>query len=72
MLNVIAFEGLGDLVLVDHSYGGLIITAVADAIPDKSDPWFTLMHLLVSTVNLYLTWTPPLLPGWQRISLQPR
>ncbi|WP_405083304.1 alpha/beta fold hydrolase [Pantoea agglomerans] len=36
VFNVIAFEGLGDLVLVGHSYGGFIITAVADAIPDKS------------------------------------
>ena len=35
ILNVIAFEGLGDVVLVGHSYGGQIITAVADAVPEK-------------------------------------
>jgi pimeloyl-ACP methyl ester carboxylesterase len=35
VLNVIAFEGLDDIVLAGHSYGGQIITAVADAIPDK-------------------------------------
>jgi pimeloyl-ACP methyl ester carboxylesterase len=35
ILNVIAFEGLDDIVLVGHSYGGHIITAVADVIPDK-------------------------------------
>ncbi|WP_347557379.1 alpha/beta hydrolase [Robbsia sp. KACC 23696] len=35
VLNVIAFEGLDDVVLVGHSYGGSIITAVADAIPEK-------------------------------------
>ena len=35
VLNVIAFEGLDDLVLVGHSYGGQIVTAVADAVPDK-------------------------------------
>jgi pimeloyl-ACP methyl ester carboxylesterase len=35
VLNVIAFEGLDDVVLVGHSYGGQIITAVADGIPDK-------------------------------------
>jgi pimeloyl-ACP methyl ester carboxylesterase len=35
ILNVISFEELDDIVLVGHSYGGLIITAVADAIPDK-------------------------------------
>ena len=35
VLNVIAFEGLDDIVLAGHSYGGQIITAVADAVPDK-------------------------------------
>jgi pimeloyl-ACP methyl ester carboxylesterase len=35
ILNVIEFEGLNDVVLVGHSYGGSIITAVADAIPEK-------------------------------------
>jgi pimeloyl-ACP methyl ester carboxylesterase len=35
ILNVIAFEGLDDIVLVGHSYGGHIITAVADVIPEK-------------------------------------
>lgn len=35
ILNIIAFEGLDDIVLVGHSYGGHIITAVADAIPEK-------------------------------------
>lgn len=35
VLNVIEFEGLDDVVLVGHSYGGSIITAVADAIPGK-------------------------------------
>jgi pimeloyl-ACP methyl ester carboxylesterase len=35
VLNVIEFESLNDVVLVGHSYGGHIITAVADAIPEK-------------------------------------
>lgn len=35
VLNVIEFEGLEDVVLVGHSYGGSIITAVADAVPEK-------------------------------------
>lgn len=35
VLNVISFEGLDHLVLVGHSYGGHIITAVADAIPEN-------------------------------------
>ncbi|MCX2861980.1 alpha/beta hydrolase [Paucibacter sp. PLA-PC-4] len=35
VLKVVAFEGLEDIVLVGHSYAGMIITAVADAIPEK-------------------------------------
>lgn len=35
ILNVVAFEGLSDIVLAGHSYGGRVVTAVADAIPDK-------------------------------------
>ena len=35
VLNTIAFEGLDDIVLAGHSYGGQVITAVADAVPDK-------------------------------------
>lgn len=33
--NAILFEGLGDVVLVGHSYGGMVITAVADSIPGR-------------------------------------
>lgn len=35
ILKTIEFEGLRDVVLVGHSYGGSIITAVADAIPER-------------------------------------
>jgi pimeloyl-ACP methyl ester carboxylesterase len=35
ILNVIAFENLRDVVLVGHSYGGMVITGVADRIPDR-------------------------------------
>ena len=35
MLNVIRYEDLSDVVLLGHSYGGMVITAVADAIPEK-------------------------------------
>ena len=35
ILNVVAFEELDDVVLVGHSYGGQVITAVADAVPEK-------------------------------------
>ena len=35
ILNVIKFEELADIILIGHSYGGMVITGVADRIPDK-------------------------------------
>ena len=35
ILNVVRFEQLDRIILVGHSYGGTVITGVADAIPDK-------------------------------------
>jgi pimeloyl-ACP methyl ester carboxylesterase len=35
IVNVILWENLHDVVLVGHSYGGMIITGVADRVPDR-------------------------------------
>ncbi|MGB9044297.1 MAG: alpha/beta fold hydrolase, partial [Pseudolabrys sp.] len=35
VLGVIKYEQLNDIVLVGHSYGGCVISGVAEAIPDK-------------------------------------
>jgi pimeloyl-ACP methyl ester carboxylesterase len=35
VVNTILFEDLHDVVLVGHSYGGLVITGVADSIPER-------------------------------------
>jgi pimeloyl-ACP methyl ester carboxylesterase len=35
VLGVIAFEGLSDITLMGHSYGGMVITGVADRVPAK-------------------------------------
>jgi pimeloyl-ACP methyl ester carboxylesterase len=35
IVNVIKYEELSDVILVGHSYGGMVITGVADAMPDK-------------------------------------
>jgi pimeloyl-ACP methyl ester carboxylesterase len=35
VLNVFHYEGLEDVVLAGHSYGGMVITGVADRIPSK-------------------------------------
>lgn len=35
IVNVILFENLRDIVLLGHSYGGMVITGVADSLPDR-------------------------------------
>lgn len=35
VVNIILWEDLHDVVLVGHSYGGMVITGVADRIPDR-------------------------------------
>jgi len=35
VVNLIRFENLHDVVLVGHSYGGMVITGVADRLPDR-------------------------------------
>jgi pimeloyl-ACP methyl ester carboxylesterase len=35
IVNVIRYEDLHDVVLVGHSYGGMVISGVADRIPDR-------------------------------------
>ncbi|MEJ2504355.1 MAG: alpha/beta hydrolase [Gemmatimonadota bacterium] len=35
VVNLILFEDLHDVVLLGHSYGGMVITGVADSIPDR-------------------------------------
>lgn len=35
VVNVVEFEGLADVILVGHSYGGMVITGVADRIGDR-------------------------------------
>jgi pimeloyl-ACP methyl ester carboxylesterase len=35
IVNIIRFEDLHDVVLVGHSYGGMVMTGVADRVPDR-------------------------------------
>ena len=35
VINMILFEDLHDIILVGHSYGGMVITGVADRLPDR-------------------------------------
>ena len=36
IVNVIKYEELSDVILVGHSYGGMVVTGVADKLPDKT------------------------------------
>jgi pimeloyl-ACP methyl ester carboxylesterase len=35
VVNLIKWENLSDIVLVGHSYGGMVVTGVADALPER-------------------------------------
>ena len=35
VVNMILYDNLKDVILVGHSYGGMVITGVADSIPDR-------------------------------------
>ncbi|WP_159634472.1 alpha/beta hydrolase [Sphingobacterium composti Ten et al. 2007 non Yoo et al. 2007] len=35
VVNTILFEDLNDVILVGHSYGGMVVTGVADSIPNR-------------------------------------
>jgi len=35
VMNTILFESLDDVILIGHSYGGMVITGVADRLPDR-------------------------------------
>jgi pimeloyl-ACP methyl ester carboxylesterase len=35
VVNMLLFEDLHDVILVGHSYGGMVITGVADRVPDR-------------------------------------
>jgi pimeloyl-ACP methyl ester carboxylesterase len=56
--NVIAFEDLTDIVLVGHSYAGIVVEGVADRVPDR-----------VGTL-VYLD-TGPLPDGWSTLDFSP-
>ncbi len=37
VVNTILFEELNDIILVGHSYGGMVVTGVADRVPEQID-----------------------------------
>ncbi len=57
VVNVIAFDDLQDVVLVGWSYGGLVITEVADRVPERVSRLIYLdATVLADGENLYDAW----------------
>ena len=61
IVNVILFEDLHDVVLVGHSYGGMVITGVMDRVPQPLKTWTEavsfknpLAHKLPGTVVVFV------------------
>jgi pimeloyl-ACP methyl ester carboxylesterase len=59
IVNVILWENLHDIVLVGHSYGGMIITGVADRVPDRIKHVIYLDALLPENGECVSTIIPP-------------
>ena len=59
VVNVIKFEQLSDVVLVGHSYGGMVITGVADQLPDKIRSMVYLDAFVPQNGNALVNFLPP-------------
>lgn len=59
VVNVIYFEDLHDVILVGHSYGGMVITGVADRCPEKLSQLVYLDAYVPSNGESFVDhWTP--------------
>jgi len=59
VLGVIDYEELSGIVLVGHSYGGMVITGVADAIPEKISSLVYLDAFVPKNGESLLSMVPP-------------
>jgi pimeloyl-ACP methyl ester carboxylesterase len=66
VLNVVKFEDLERIVLVGHSYGGMVVTGVADAIPDKIAALVYLDAFVPENGQALLSLVPPTQPNPDR------
>src|SRR5580704_13879861 len=53
--NLIQWEELSDVVLCGHSYGGCVISGVADRIPDRMARWSIWMRSFWRTLRACMT-----------------
>lgn len=59
IVNVIQQEELSDVVLVGHSYGGMVVTGVADALPDKIASLVYLDAFVPKNGDALVSFVPP-------------
>jgi pimeloyl-ACP methyl ester carboxylesterase len=84
VVNVILFEDLRDIVLVGHSYGGMVITGVADRVPERIRKLIYLDAFLPNNGESVFTanprgssWTKPMekdgmiVPSWVKADQAP-
>ena len=57
--NIIKEEGLSDVVLVGHSYGGMVVTGVADALPSKIKSLVYLDAFVPKNGDALVNFVPP-------------
>lgn len=63
IVNVIKQEELSEIVLVGHSYGGMVVTGVADALSDKIRSLVYLDAFVPENGQSLLSLLPPGLPA---------
>jgi pimeloyl-ACP methyl ester carboxylesterase len=70
VVNLIVWENLHDVVLVGHSYGGMVITGVADRVPDRIKQLVYIDALVpkngesVDQIRVHKTNDPPVVGGF--------
>ena len=55
VVNLLEYEDLANVILVGHSYGGMVITGVADRARGVSVTWCISMRLIRKTANPWST-----------------
>ena len=62
IVNTLIYEDLRDVLLVGHSYGGMVITGVADRAPNASASWSIWMRRIPATAS---RWSTPRRRRWR-------
>ena len=71
VVNVLEFEDMHEVILLGHSYGGMVVTGVAEQIPHRLarlvylDAWFPIDEDR-SMAELGRRYLPGFLPRWRR------